>query len=201
MREGAPSTRPKRSVMRGEWQALSDDNEGRASERRRRRASIGVFFGLVLVQRLFFDKHSIGVCIAFALYRLYWGLVFSAFSASDVIVGTGFWFLILCVGLVWFGFFFFFFFFWESVGLLSSVICWACHGLDVGFVVGLPFVVFCFENPWACCLLCYKIFFFQILVLFFFWGFFFGLKVEQIKKKIYLRVFLILIKGVSNFFF
>ena len=38
----------------------------------------------------FFDKHSIGVCIAFALYRLYWGLVFSAFSASDVIVGTGF---------------------------------------------------------------------------------------------------------------
>ena len=70
---------------------MSDDNEGRASERRRRRASIGVFFGLVLVQRhfFFFDKHSIGVCIAFALYRLYWGLVFSAFSASDVIVGTG----------------------------------------------------------------------------------------------------------------
>ena len=67
---------------------MSDDNEGRASERRRRRASIGVFFGLVLVQRLFFffDKHSIGVCIAFALYRLYWGLVFSAFSANDVIV-------------------------------------------------------------------------------------------------------------------
>ena len=53
------------------------------------------FFGLVLVQRLrigvfffIFDKHNIGVCFAFALYRLYWGLVFSALSASDVTVGT-----------------------------------------------------------------------------------------------------------------
>ena len=48
------------------------------------------FFGLVLVFSFFFffgDKHlCIGVCFAFALYRLYWGLVFSAFFANDVIV-------------------------------------------------------------------------------------------------------------------
>ena len=80
---------------------MSDDNEGQASERRRRQGAsysdedervLGFFwFGFgTKAFFFFFDKHSIGVCIAFALYRLYWGLVFSAFSASDVIVGTGF---------------------------------------------------------------------------------------------------------------
>ena len=91
---------------------MSDDDEGRASEQQQRRgvsyddddeeqamatmSEYWGFFGLVLVQRLrigvffffFFDKHNIGVCFAFALYRLYWGLVFSALSASDVTVGT-----------------------------------------------------------------------------------------------------------------
>ena len=64
----------------------------------------------------FFDKHlCIGVCFAFALYRLYWGLVFSAFSASDVTVG------LIYDSLGWF------FFFFENpwVGLL----CWARCGL------------------------------------------------------------------------
>ena len=89
------------------------------------------FFGLVLVQRtciggfffFFFDKHSTGVCFAFALYRLYWGLVFSAFFASDVTIGT--------VGLISDSLCFFFFFFenpwWVcSVGLAVGL---ACHGL------------------------------------------------------------------------
>ena len=56
----------------------------------------------------FFDKHSVGVCFAFALYRLYWGLVFSTFSASDVTIGT--------VGLISDSHCVFFFFFGESVG-------------------------------------------------------------------------------------
>ena len=57
-------------------------------------ASIGVFLvwfwyrGSVLWFFFFFYKQSIGVCFAFALYRLYWGLVFFALSASDVTVGT-----------------------------------------------------------------------------------------------------------------
>ena len=103
----------------------------RRSELRRRRASIGVFLvwfwyrGSVLwfFFFFFFYKHSIGVCFAFALYRLYWGLVF---SASDVTVGT--------VGLIsdslcWV---FFFFFFWRIRGWVCFVgltMDLACHGL------------------------------------------------------------------------
>ena len=89
----------------------SDDDEGRASEQQQRRGAsyddddeeqamatmseYWGFFGLVLVQRLrigffffFFDKHNIGVCFAFALYKLYWGLVFSAFSTNNMTMGT-----------------------------------------------------------------------------------------------------------------
>ena len=48
----------------------------------------GFGFGLLCIGFFFFDKHLyIGVCFAFALYKLYWGLVFFAFSASDMTVG------------------------------------------------------------------------------------------------------------------
>ena len=33
---------------------------------------------------------------------------------------------------------------------MFATICWACSGLDVGFAVDLPSVVFFFENLWAC---------------------------------------------------
>ena len=74
------------TTTKGERASDEDDDKERATAT----SEYWGFFGLVLVQRLFFffDKHSIGVCIAFALYRLYWGLVFSALSASDVTVGT-----------------------------------------------------------------------------------------------------------------
>ena len=63
------------------------------------------FFFFIFIFFLFFYKHSIGVCFAFALYRLYWGLVF---SASDVTVGTvGLIFDSLC----WFFLLFFYFLF------------------------------------------------------------------------------------------
>ena len=80
------------TTRRGEQASDDDEEEERATATTSEHWG---FFGLVLVQRLcigfffFFDKHSIGICFAFALYRLYWGLVFSAFSASDVIMGTG----------------------------------------------------------------------------------------------------------------
>ena len=66
----------------------------------------------------FFDKHSIGVCFAFALYRLYWGLVFFTFFASDVTVGT--------VGLISDSMLVFFFFL-ENPWMGS--LCWARCGL------------------------------------------------------------------------
>ena len=99
------------------------------SELRWRRASIGVFLvwfwykGSIL-GFFFFDKHlCIGVCFAFALYRLYWGLVFSAFSASDVTVG------LIYDSLGWF------FFFLKIRG-------WVCF---VGLAVGLALLQFFFS--------------------------------------------------------
>ena len=83
MREGASSIKhraPEQGNLR--W-GVSDNDEALASERRDRG------FGLLCIEVFFFYKHlCIGVCFAFALYRLYWGLVFSALSASDVTVGT-----------------------------------------------------------------------------------------------------------------
>ena len=86
----------------------------------------GVWFALYWVFFLFFFlfffyKHLYiavlgnGVWFAFALNRLYWGLVF---SANDV---TVVWFLI-CSVLV------FFFFLVRIHGFATSVLCWACRG-------------------------------------------------------------------------
>ena len=93
----------------------------------------------------------------------------------------------------------FFFFFLRIRGFSSSVVCWACHGLDlglaVGLILGLPSVA----------LLCYNFFFFQILVeIFFFWVLFFFFLLES-RTNIYIYIFnlkgfLILIKGVPIFF-
>ena len=79
--------------------------------------------GLVLVcsvsgfffKKKFYKHLCIGVCFAFALYRLYWGLVF---STSDVTMG------LISDSLYWF-----FFFFFRIYGFATSVIYWAHHGL------------------------------------------------------------------------
>ena len=104
-----------------------------SKQRQRRGASygddeqvLGFFwfgFGTEALYWFFFDKHlCIGVCFAFALYRLYWGLVFSAFSASDVTVG------LIYDSLGWF------FFFLKIRG-------WVCF---VGLAVGLALLQFFF---------------------------------------------------------
>ena len=82
-----------------------DDNEERAMVTR---SEYWGFFGLVLVCFVlgfffFFYKHLFMTVLEFVLlllwYRLYWGLVFFAFSASDVIVG------LISDSLCWFFFF------------------------------------------------------------------------------------------------
>ena len=177
MREGASSTRPKRSVMRGEWQAMSDDNEGRASERRRRRASIGVFFGLVLVQRLFFF-FLINTVLEFVLLLLCIdciGVWFSLLSLPATWLWI--WFLILyvvVVVVVFFYFFFIFFFYIEFMGGFATfVICWACR--ELGSVT-----IFFFSSDFTSI---------------FFLTFFFCLKVEQIYIYIYIYI---KFEGVPN---
>ena len=99
--------------------------------------------GFFLKKKIY--KHlCIGVCFAFALYRLYWGLVF---STSDVTMG------LISDSLYWF---FFFFFFFEN-----PWVCYLCNLLDspwAWLVMGLAQLQF---------------FFFQTLVQIFFLGFFF----------------------------
>ena len=118
----------------------------------------------------FVDKHLSPLCwfvllLLCRLYRLYWGLVFSAFSART---WTWFWFLILCVG---------FFFVLRIYG-------WVCStGLAVGLAL-LQFFFFFFK------ILVQKFFFLKILVQFFLF-FFINLRVFLI---LWLRVFLIQLK-------
>ena len=104
--------------------------------------SIGVFIYLFIY--FFVDKHLSPLCwfvllLLCRLYRLYWGLVFSAFSART---WPWFWFLILCV-----------FFCFENlwVGLLY----WARRGLG-------SVTIFFFFKDFS------SIFFLKILVQFFF---------------------------------
>ena len=146
MREGAPSTEHRsraicdlQSVMRGEQRlrgASKPVTKTTRGELRRRWTSIGVFlvwfwFALYCFFLFLINTFCIGVCFAFSLYRLYWGLVFSAFSANDVIVDLIFdslcffflricgWVCYLCnlLGLSWvwlcYNFFFFFRFYFN----------------------------------------------------------------------------------------
>ena len=85
------------------------------------------FFGLVLICSvlgflflffLFFYKHlCIGVCFAFALYRLYWGLVFFDFSAQRRDHWFDFWFFFFFPDFssIFFSFFFFLLESWTDI--------------------------------------------------------------------------------------
>ena len=95
------------SMIRGErrqrrrrlWGAIYGDNK----------LSIGFFFWFgfgtealySVLEFFFFDKHLSPLCwfVLLLLCRLYWGLVFFAFSAR---MWSWVWFLILCVGIFFF---------------------------------------------------------------------------------------------------
>ena len=80
-----------------------------------------------------------------------------------------------------------------------ATICWACHGLDVGLAIRCVFG----ESVGLRLALLQIICFFSNFSSKIFFGLFFCLKVEQIIFYFLfnLRVFLILIEGVLNFFF